>query len=86
MVDAKEVKSLLAWWRDIDTNGMDAADFLYPKIMDALGSDVDEILAFLDTLDTDDLYYISGIFEDIYGMRTTDEVWDALERLEAKIA
>ena len=46
---------------------------------------MDEILAYLNEMDVDDLDEISGCFEDIYGKFMTEEVWDALEKLEVKI-
>lgn len=53
--------------------------------MAAFGDNVDEILKFLNELDIDDLDYISGCFENIYGKFMTDDVWDALGALEDKI-
>ena len=46
---------------------------------------MEEILAYLNEMDVDDLDEIEGCFEYIYGKFMTDEVWEALERLEEKI-
>ncbi len=84
MLDAKEAKEIIKWWKDTDTQGMDFTNHLCKPLMEAFGDDVNEILEFLDEIDVYDLWLISGIFEDIYSRFTTDEVWDALERLENK--
>ncbi len=86
MVDKKEVESLVKWWDELeDTQGLDFARLVIFPLMEAFGDDVDEILAYLNEMDVDDLDEISGCFEDIYGKFMTDEVWDALEKLEVKI-
>lgn len=86
MVDKKEVEDIIKWWDTLEnTQGLDFDKFVIQPIMEAFGDDVDEILAYLDEMDVDDLDTISGCFEDIYGKFMTEEVWDALEKLENKI-
>lgn len=57
---------------------------LINPVMDALGDDIEEILKYLNSMDVDDLIVISGCFEFLYKKFTTDEVWGALGKLEAK--
>lgn len=83
-LDEAEIESLINWWCSIDTQGMDVVKFLINPVMDALGDDIEEILKYLDSMDVDDLMVISGCFEYLYKKFTTDEVWDALGKLEAK--
>ncbi len=87
VVNKKRIRELIDWY-DNEIRGEEyfylERDFFMP-IMEALGEDVDEILAYLDEMDVDDLDTISGCFEDIYGKFMTEEVWDALEKLEDKI-
>lgn len=86
MVDKNEVESLVKWWDELeDTQGLDFTKLVIFPLMEAFGDDVDEILAYLNEMDVDDLDEIEGIFEDIYGKFMTDEVWEALEKLEEKI-
>lgn len=85
-MDKKEIESLIKWWKESDTQGMDVVKYLIMPVMEAFGDDVDEILAYLNDIEVEDLRTISGCFECIYGKFMTDEVWDALEVLEQKIA
>ena len=85
-VDKEKVESLVKWWMETDTQGMDMEEYLITPLMESFGEDVTEILEYLDTMDEESLRAISGCFEDIYRKFTTDEVWDALEALEQKIA
>ena len=64
---------------------IDSDKYFVNPLMEAFGDDVDEILAYLNEMDVDDLDEIEGIFEDIYGKFMTEEVWEALEKLEEKI-
>ena len=84
-MDEERIKSLIKWWEETDTQGMDVTRYLFDPLMEAFGDDIDEILEYFKVMDVDDLDTISGCFEDIYGKFTTDEVWDALEKLEEKI-
>jgi len=87
-VDTNRIKELIDWCETGDGMflcSMDWDKYLGMPLMEAFGDDVEEILAYLDEMDVDDLDTISGCFEDIYGKFTTDEVWDALEKLEEKI-
>ena len=84
-MDKKEIFELINWYRNIDTQGMDMNVYFFPKLMKAYGNDIEEILSFLDTLTISDLEIISGSFEDIYAKFMTDEVYDALGKLEDKM-
>ena len=64
---------------------IDSDRYFVNPLMEAFGDDVDEILAYLNEMDVDDLDTISGCFEDIYEKFMTDEVYDALGKLKEKI-
>lgn len=83
-MDKDEIESLIKWWKENET--IDDIKYFFNPLMEAFGDDVDEILKYLDSMDTEDLSLISGIFEFIYGKFMTEDVWDALEKLEQKIA
>ena len=87
LVNKEKIKKLIDWYNK-DIRGEEyfymERDFFEP-IMEALGDDINAIFKYLNDMDVDDLETISGIFEDIYGKFMTDEVWDALEKLEEKI-
>ena len=86
MVDKNEVESLVKWWDELeDTQGLDFTKLVIFPLMEAFGDDVEEILAYLNEMDVDNLDEIEGCFEYIYGKFMTDEVWEALEKLEEKI-
>lgn len=84
-MDKEEIFELINWYRNIDTQGMDMNVYFFPKLMKAYGNDVEEILSFWDTLPVCDLEIISGSFEDIYAKYITEDVYDALGKLEEKI-
>ncbi len=84
-MNKKEIEALITWWKESDTQGMDVDKYFLEPLTEALGDDIDAILKYLDSMDVETLDYISGCFEFIYGKFTTDEVWDALEKLEEKI-
>lgn len=87
VVNKDRIKELIDWYNNEVIGGEYfylERDFFVP-IMEALGDDVDQILEYLNEMDVDDLDTISGCFEDIYGKFMTEEVWDALEKLENKI-
>lgn len=87
-MDTNRIEELVKWFRTHDGRvlcAMDIDKYFVDPLMEAFGDDVDEILTYLNEMDVDDLDEISGIFEDIYGKFMTDEVWDALEKLEVKI-
>lgn len=87
IVNKERIRELIDWYNS-EIKGEEyfylERDFFAP-IMEAFGDDIDEILAYLNEMDVDDLDTISGCFEDIYGKFMTEEVWDALEKLENKI-
>lgn len=85
-VDKKEIESLIKWWMETDTQGMDIEQHLITPLMELFGEDITEILEYLESLDEESLLAISGCFEDIYRKFTTDDVWNALDALEQKIA
>ena len=64
---------------------MDIDKYLFSKLMNAFGNDIEEILSFLDTLPVCDLEIVSGCFENIYAKFMTEEVYTALEVLEKKL-
>lgn len=84
-MDKEEVFKLINWYKNTDTQGMDMNVYFFPKLMKAFGNDVAEILSFLDTLTINDLEIVSGSFEDIYAKYMTEEVYDALGKLEDKM-
>ena len=84
-MDEKEIESLIKWWKNTDTQGMDIDKHLINPLMEAFGDDADEIIAYLDDMDVEDLDLISGCFEAIYGKFTTDEVYEVLGELEDKL-
>ena len=84
-MDEERIKSLIKWWEETDTQGMDVTRYLFAPLMEAFGDDIDEILEYFNSMDVDDLDTISGCFEDIYEKFMTDEVYDALGKLKEKI-
>ena len=87
-IDANRIEELVKWFRTHDGRvlcSMDIDKYFVNPLMEAFGDDVDEILAYLNEMDVDDLDEISGCFEDIYGKFMTEGVWEALEKLEKKI-
>ena len=85
-LDDNILESLIKWWRETDTQGMDIVKHLIDPLMEAFGEDVDAILSYLDKMEVEVLREISGCFESIYRKFTTDEVYNALGELEDKIA
>ena len=85
-MDKNRIETLIKWWKETDTQGMNITKYFIDPLMEAFGEDVEEILAYLNTMEVDDLEEISGCFEEIYGKFMTDEVYDALEELEEKIS
>lgn len=83
--DKEKIMHIIDWWRKTDTQGLDSEKYFFNPLMETFGDDVNEILKYLDELDIDDLVYISGCFENIYGKFMTEDVWDALGTLEDKI-
>ncbi len=84
-MDENRIEGLIKWWRETDTQGVDAGEHLIDPLMEALGEDVDAILAYLDKMALEDLKVISGCFESIYRRFMTDAVYEALGKLEDKI-
>ncbi len=85
-IDKEKLHSIIRWaTKNPNAYVVDIDEYLFNPLMEAFGDDVDEILAYLNEMDVNDLDEISGCFEDIYGKFMTDEVWDALEKLEKKI-
>lgn len=85
-MDENRIESLVKWWQETDTQGVDIGKHLINPLMEAFGEDADEILAYLNQMEIEDLREISGIFEEIYRKFMTDEVYNALGELEEKIA
>ena len=85
-MDENKIESLIKWWRETDTQGMDIVKHLIDPLMEAFGEDADVILAYLDKMEHEDLKEISGCFESIYRKFMTDDVYNALGELEDKIA
>ncbi len=85
-MDESRIEGLIKWWRETDTQGVDAGEHLIDPLMEALGEDADAILAYLDKMALEDLKVVSGCFESIYRRFMTDEVYEALGKLEDKIA
>ena len=85
-MDENRIESLIKWWRETDTQGVDIVKHLIDPLMEAFGEDVDVILAYLDKMEVEVLREISGCFESIYRKFTTDHVNNALGELEDKIA
>ena len=84
-MDKDEVYKLINWYKNTDTQGMDMNVYFFPKLMKAYGNDVEEILSFLDTLTISDLKIVSGSFENIYAKFLTEDVYNALGKLEDKL-
>ncbi len=87
-VDTDRIAELIKWVQTED--GMllcdvDIDKYFINPLMEALGDDVNQILGYLDGMDVDDLDEIEGCFPEIYGKFMTEEVWEALEKLEEKI-
>ena len=85
-MDENRIESLIKWWRETDTQGMDIVKHLIDPLMEAFGEDVDAILSYLDKMEVEVLREISGCFESIYRKFMTDDVYNALGELEDKIA
>lgn len=85
-MDQNRIASLIKWWKETDTQGMDIIKYLINPLMTAFGDNEDEILSYLNEVEPEDLEIISGCFEEIYKKFPTDEVYKALGELEAKIA
>lgn len=85
-MNKEEIIQLINWWKNTDTQGMDIDKYLFSKLMNAFGNDIEEILSFLDALPVCDLEIMSGCFEKIYAKFMTEDVYTALETLENKFA
>lgn len=87
-MDTNRIEELIKCFRTGDGWALyeiDRDKYFVDPLMEAFGDDVEEILAYLDGMDVDDLDEIEGCFEYIYGRFMTEDVWDALEKLEEKI-
>lgn len=84
-MDKNRIESLIKWWNETDTQGMDITKYLINPVMEAFGDDVSEIIDYLNEMEPRDLEVIYGCFEEIYSKFMTDEVYDALGELEDKI-
>lgn len=87
-IDANRIEKLIKWVRTHDGRvlcDVDIDKYFINPLMEALGDDVDQILEYLDGMDVDDMDEIEGCFPEIYGKFMTEEVWEALEKLEEKI-
>lgn len=88
-MDTNKIEELVEWFRTYDggiLREMDREEYFVTPLMEAFGEDASEILNYLNNMKIEELREISGIFEDIYRKFTTDEVYDALGKLEEKIA
>jgi len=87
-VNTDRIEELIKWVQTEEGRLLCDVDidrhFINP-LMEALGDDVDQILEYLDGMDVDAMDVIGGCFPEIYGKFMTDEVYDALGRLEEKI-
>ncbi len=85
-IDDAKIMKKIRWWQGLERpHGLDINEYVLDPILELLGDEVDEILAYLDAMDIEDLDEISGLFCEIYGRWMTDEVWDAITKLENKI-
>lgn len=84
-MDKNRIESLIKWWRETDTQGVDIVKHLINPLMEAFGDDESEIIAYLNQMEPEDLEVISGSFEDIYRKFPSDEMYDALGELEDKM-
>lgn len=85
-MDSDRIASLIKWWKETDTQGLDITKYLINPLMEAFGDNEDEILAYLNKMKSEDLLIIFGCFEEIYKKFPTDEVYETLGELEDKIA
>ncbi len=83
--DFHALHRLIDWWKNMDKQGIDSKRYFYIPLLALLGEDEETVLHRLNCLTQDDLYVVSGCFEDVYRKFTTEKVWDALEELEKKI-
>ena len=87
-VNTARIEELIRWVQTDEGRLLCDVDidkhFINP-LMEALGDDVDQILEYLDGMDVDDLDEIEGCFPEIYGKFMTEEVDEALGKLEEKI-
>ena len=84
-MDKVRIESLIKWWKETDTQGIDVEKHLTEPLMEAFGEDVTAIIEYLNTLEVDDLIVASSAFEDIYKKFMTDDVWKALGALEQRL-
>lgn len=84
-MDKNRIESLIKWWKETDTQGVDIVKHLINPLMEAFGDDESEIIAYLNQMEPEDLEVISGSFEDIYRKFPSDEMYDALGELEDKM-
>lgn len=84
-VDKNRIESLIKWWKETDTQGMDIVKYLINPLVEAFGEDEGEIIACLNEMEVEDLEIISGCFEEIYRKFPSDEMYDALGELEDKM-
>ncbi len=87
-MDANKIEEIVEWlqtgegWNCYE---IDSEKYFVKPLMEAFGNDVSETLTYLEKMDVDDLDEIKGIFESIYSRFMTDEVYNALGKLEEKI-
>lgn len=84
-MDKNRIESLIKWWKETDTQGVDIVKHLINPLMEAFGDDESEIIAYLNQMEPEDIEVISGSFEDIYRKFPSDEMYDALGELEDKM-
>ena len=76
---------LVAWWRNTDTQGVNAEIYFINPLLARLGDDEDTALRRLERLSQSDLEIVSGCFEYVYKKFPTEKIWNALGELEKKI-
>lgn len=84
MVDSKKIDELIEWYKN-NTLVLDFNKLFFTPILEALGENEEEIKKYLESMNIEDLDYISGVFEDIYGKFLNDDMYDFLGTLEEKI-
>ena len=85
-INREKLASIIKWAKENpDAYEVDIDEYFFNPLMEAFGDNVNEIIEYLNGMDVDDLDTIAGCFENIYGKFMTEEVWDALEKLEKKI-
>lgn len=59
-MDENRIESLVKWWKETDTQGMDIGKHLINPLMEAFGEDAGAILSYLDKMEPGDLKVVSS--------------------------